>query len=426
MLRYASTFLSHSSTDAALVHAVAAELGRRGVLAWLDAHELHPGVDLSHALDQAIREQQTLTVFLSEPALRSAWVGDELRIAIERYESGGRNNLILPVYLGDPLTLVKSSPLRRSRWIHADQTRVAQLGIRVAPGATPDAADIARQIAAAVYRAIQSEQAGNVVIHLDQRGSIRRGKPLGIPPNHDKLEGVGLVFRPRPGTAGPTETIVGAEWTQLAAALSQALDDALGGRRWRDGKKLYISGAAQYGLAYLIGRHFDRASDATLYCADRNGIGFSNAGWERNGILRGGNADCVANPASGLPALPSGPMNELVLLVGREDIATWAKPYLDEVMPCIPAAWVPTPTTLDDTEELKRLIADITALLLRARGQGCTTLYLILGLPLTAVPLLAAHLLLVMPRIVLLEYRKDLATTGAALADTYAPLDFPG
>ena len=39
-LQFASTFLSHSSTDKPLVEAVAKQLSRRGILVWLDREEL--------------------------------------------------------------------------------------------------------------------------------------------------------------------------------------------------------------------------------------------------------------------------------------------------------------------------------------------------------------------------------------------------
>ena len=60
---YASTFLLHSSTDKSLVEAVARELVRRGIITWLDKHELIAGASLNKAIKTAIQRQATVTVF---------------------------------------------------------------------------------------------------------------------------------------------------------------------------------------------------------------------------------------------------------------------------------------------------------------------------------------------------------------------------
>ena len=107
---FASAFLSHSSCDKEFVGVVAEQLVQRGILAWLDEKELALG-SLSSALKQSVQKQSVLVIFLSENSVKSDWCQDEIRWAIEAQE--GIDHL-LPVYIGDPLTLVKKHRLLAS------------------------------------------------------------------------------------------------------------------------------------------------------------------------------------------------------------------------------------------------------------------------------------------------------------------------
>ncbi len=427
-MRYASTFLSHSSRDTDLVEAVAVELGRRGVLAWLDKGELHLGQDLSLRLAEAIRERATLTAFISAAALESAWVNQELVVALDKYENEGREDLIVPVYLEDSLALLRSSRVLAQRWLHPERDRVKKLGVSIPPGLSLEAASVAivDRVADAVFRGIDSAGAGNVMIHLDQRGSMRRGVPPSIPRNHVDIDGAGLIFRPRRGYGQQSETIVGDEWQSLAETMTRSLAGALGGVRWADGKTVYLSGQAQLGLAYLFGHYFNRSTHAILHCTDVATGSFSNAGWDRTDILRGGRADCEANARVGLPPLPGGPIPEAIVVVSRENRLQDALPHLASTKAGVPIAWVATPQLLEDSEGVRALIADVTALLRRlVQSHQCGKVYLLLGLPLIAVPLLAAHLVYVAPRITLLEYRRDRVEAGASADEFYSELKMP-
>lgn len=428
MIRYASTFLSHSSRDADLVAAVAAELGRRGVLAWLDRDELYAGQDLPTAISRAVQGQATLSIFLSETALRSAWVTDELTTAIDKYEAEGRHGLIKPVYLDVPLGLVRGSPVLRRRWLHPDGSRVTMLGVVADPTLPTDssAALIANDLAGSVFRALAADKARNIVIHIDQRGSSRRGPANNIPPNLEALDGVGLVFRPSAGPGAQKETIVAEEWATLAKTMTQSLSDALRQVRWPEPKQIYVSGHAQLGLAYLIGYHFDRSTNAVLHCSGKEGEVFSNLGWERSAALSGGNPHCEGNADYPLPAIPSSRLSEVVVVIGRRRVLAGALSYLTSTRPGTPVAWIRTSESEDfvDSHQVRDVVADLTAFLDRMREQGCVTAYFVLGLPFAAVPLVAAHMLYVMPRIVLLEYRGD-ASPGTTAMESYAELELP-
>lgn len=424
---FASSFLSHAWPDKLLVRAVAMELGKRGVLTWFDESEVCAGQDLPRTLEKAILDQATLSVFLSSGALASPWVEDELDIALSRDEREDQGRLILPVFLGEPLDLVKQSPQLKSRWMHSDGKRVTQYGIKIDPTAevSANAPIIAGQIADSVFHSIKASDAHKVVIYLDQRGSTRCGFPRSIPASLRGCAAAGLIVRPAAGEGAQKETIIGTGWDNLASTLVDALNRALTGVRWAEPKDIHLSGNAQLSLAYLIGHHFNRSSDAVLYCTDTRGTSFNNDGWDRTDMLRGGDPNCEANTDASLSPIPVSPFKEVVLVVGRDNVLEGARHYLNAIHSDTPIAWIRTPQVLRSSDEVKKLIADVTALAQRLKCEnGCFTAYLVLGLPFAAVPLFAAHMPYVLDRFVLLEHRGDVIGTVND-AETYAQLQMP-
>ena len=257
---FVSTFLSHSSVDSELTAEVAKQLGRRGVLAWLDANELLEMGPLDEMLKRAVQQQATLTIFLSEASLNSEWCNDELRWAIEA-QSG--TDHLLPVYLGDPLKLVRSHRLLRSRFLHADGDRVNQLGYAGEPH--PDA--IADKIATTVYQRSIHKTWSDIVIFLDQRGTgPRRGEP-DLPNNVARLEAPTLTFRPSLQPRQKQELLTGADWEDMVKHMTAALSLIPGSRS--DTRKIRILGGAQTGLFWAVGQHFDRTSRVELYSYDK-------------------------------------------------------------------------------------------------------------------------------------------------------------
>ncbi|MGB1108959.1 MAG: toll/interleukin-1 receptor domain-containing protein [Gammaproteobacteria bacterium] len=424
MIRFVSTFLAHSSADADLVEAVAQELGRRGVFAWLAKDELKIGARLSQSLSQSVTEQATLCAFLSETAIHSDWFEKELVAAMQRDPTENANSLILPVFLGDPLAMVAAKPIL-NRWLDQKGKSIDIKGIQTDAETPSDvkAARIAEQIADSVFQLQQVSKAPEILINLDQRGSTRRGLPEAVPDNHRHIVGPALLFRPRRGQSHPMETIVGDEWASLSRTISSALDNALEGRRWSSPKNIYISGRMQYSLAWLIGRHFSRKSSATLYCADVHGNRFDNEDWPRTTPLPDGNAHCESNTAiEDIPAIPRSPFNEAIIILSTEYYAKRSLRYLKEAHAEKPIAWIRTPDKLNSSDELRALAADFSALAQRLDVEnGCRHGYLILSLPVIAVTLLAAHSPYLLSRFTLLEYRGDLEPESA-IADTYAEL----
>ena len=172
---YVSTFLSHSSADHKLAKDVAEGLGHWGVLAWLDKNELLEMGSLSENLKQAVKQQTTLTIFLSKKSSQSEWCKDELRWALSEYPDDKR---LLPIYLGDPLKLVESHDLLRTRFLNPDGDRVDRLGFYYPQSPkNPDTNALVEKIALSTYKHSISSSWSDLVIFLDQRGTgPRRGQ----------------------------------------------------------------------------------------------------------------------------------------------------------------------------------------------------------------------------------------------------------
>jgi len=348
-----STFLSHSSVDSALAEAVAKRLGRRGVLTWLDTNDLLEMGPLDIVLKQAVQQQATLTIFLSEASLKSEWCKDELRWAIEAQE--GCEHL-LPVYLGDPLKLVKSHDLLRSRFLHPDGDRVNQLGsaCKQEPNSVdPDA--IAEKIAATAYKRSIPRAFSDIVIVLDQRGNgPRRGKP-DLPDNIERLNAPILTFRPNPGLRQPRELLTGTDWEDMFQTMTTALSYALGTIR-SDTRNVRVLGNAQLGLMWAIGKHFDRTTTANLFGYSTRGEVVTNKGQERHTSLAGGNPNS-AKLVDNVSSIANGNQTEVALGVGsKEKFASVVK----QSIPHIPLFWLES-GFISDSEQAMQLIADLVA-----------------------------------------------------------------
>lgn len=357
-LRLVSTFLSHSSENKPLVEAVAVSLGRRGVLTWLDREELALG-PLEVALKEAVREQATVTLFLSEAYLRSEWCLEELRWAVE---AGSGIAHLLPVYLDDPLKLVREHELLRSRFLHPDGDKVSQLGfLNPADPANPDPDAVAEKIADAAYRRSIPAAWSEVAIILDQRGDgPRRGLPP-LPENVMNLEIPALTFRPSPLPRQQRETLAGREWSEVAGTMTSSLATALGVVRG-DPRKVRVLGAAQTGLWWAVGSHFNRTTSADLYGYDRTGLAFTNKGQDRLTPLQGGDphrAKPLSDSARNLP--PDQPR----VALGVGPAAVYAE-AVRKASAETPLFWIES-GRIDDSQQAMALVADLVASLARLR-----------------------------------------------------------
>ena len=419
----ASTFLSHSSVDKELVEAVARELGKRGIISWLDKKELSPGVSLRESLENAIREQVTVTLFLSEEAVKSPWVKEELKVALELDENGERKDSIIPLYLGNPLELINMSDVLRSKWLHADGDRVDRLGVIVKTGkdSSASAKEISEGIARQIYKTLGISRKQELVICIDQRGEgTRRGIPKDIPQNIDKLEAPALVFRPDLGDRTQGDTLPILEWEDMSQTMKWALSEALEGVRWADPKKIRILGASQLGFPFVLGQYFNRSTSAHLFCTNPDGIVFNNQDQRRDCPPEGGNKNCEEPSIS---AIPKGKhLDAISLLLSGDYLLPKVQRYLAAVEDSPPLVWVKS-ERFTDNQQVMDYVSNVVALLKRfSEEHGVRTVNLYCGLPFHVLPLLAANLLNVIDNVIFMEYRKDLQNTGAKDEDMYIAL----
>lgn len=256
----AKVFLSHHSDDKPLVEAVATALGLRGIIPWLDIHQLVIGTSLHEQLHTAIEEQIAVALFLSAKAVDSYWVQQELRhaLALEAHQASNKD-WILPIYLGEPRTLVQSCTLLANAWWDADGNTVNRLGIQVEPPTYRNRAMVAENIADRLARAIYTllarprKGADNSTVNLviDQRGRGWRRGADALPTRVGLEDAPTLVFRPDMGERNCADTLVGSAWEDFRNLLRISLSTALPPPGTL--KKVRIFGDFQFGYRLLPG-----------------------------------------------------------------------------------------------------------------------------------------------------------------------------
>jgi len=351
---FVSTFLSHSSTDKTLVETVAERLSRRGVLAWLDKNELAMGA-LDAALKQAVQRQTTITIFLSKASLASSWCRDELLWAIEAQEDCEH---LLPVYLGNPLELVRAHDLLRTRFLHPDGDRVNQNGFFCNSDPTnpnPDA--IAEEIAKTVYQRSIPKLWSEIAIVLDQRGNgQRRGEPS-LPANFANLQLPILTFRPDLGLRQQGEVLTGKDWKDMVQTMISSLACSLGTMRG-DLRKVRVLGEAQTGLVWALGMYFNRTTDVDLYGYGRDNLPITNRGQVRLTPLEGGDPHRAE-------LLNESNTNQLKVALGVGSKEKYAQAVKNAV-PDISLFWIES-GSISDSDQAMKLVADIVASVLYLR-----------------------------------------------------------
>jgi hypothetical protein len=116
-IQHYSCFISYSSRDDAFVHRLHADLQDKGVRCWFAPHDMKIGAKILDTLDEAIRLRDKVLLVLSEGAIASDWVEDEVTKAFE--EERQRDGVVLfPVRVDDAVFDTKkawAAKLRRNR-----------------------------------------------------------------------------------------------------------------------------------------------------------------------------------------------------------------------------------------------------------------------------------------------------------------------
>jgi DNA-binding MarR family transcriptional regulator len=91
-------FVCHAHADRAKAESVATALREQGVDAWLDKWEIQPGDSLIQKIfEEGLRDCKVFLIMLSNASVQSAWVREELDIAIIRRIEGATR--VIPVLL---------------------------------------------------------------------------------------------------------------------------------------------------------------------------------------------------------------------------------------------------------------------------------------------------------------------------------------
>ncbi len=99
-LQFYSCFISYSSKDHDFAERLHADLQNRGVRCWFAPHDLPIGAKILDGIDEAIRLREKVVLILSEGAISSDWVEDEVTMAFE--EERRRKEIVLfPIRLDE-------------------------------------------------------------------------------------------------------------------------------------------------------------------------------------------------------------------------------------------------------------------------------------------------------------------------------------
>jgi len=98
--QFYSCFISYSSKDQDFAERLHADLQDRGVRCWFAPHDLPIGAKILDGIDEAIRLREKVILILSEGAIASDWVEDEVTLAFEE-ERRRKEVVLFPIKLDE-------------------------------------------------------------------------------------------------------------------------------------------------------------------------------------------------------------------------------------------------------------------------------------------------------------------------------------
>lgn len=98
---YYSCILSYASEDQAFAQQLYTDLQSKGVPCWFAPQDLKAGDKLRESIYEAIQRQDKLLLVLSEHAIGSAWVEEEVEAALDREHQHPGTFLLFPIRLDD-------------------------------------------------------------------------------------------------------------------------------------------------------------------------------------------------------------------------------------------------------------------------------------------------------------------------------------
>ncbi|HEY0753873.1 MAG TPA: toll/interleukin-1 receptor domain-containing protein [Ktedonobacteraceae bacterium] len=103
LVAYHSCVLSYASADVDFVRKLYADLQARGVVCWFAEHDLKQGDRVRAEIYQAIFRQRKLLLVLSQHAIESLWVEEEVEVALDREHQQQGTSLLFPLRLDDTI-----------------------------------------------------------------------------------------------------------------------------------------------------------------------------------------------------------------------------------------------------------------------------------------------------------------------------------
>jgi hypothetical protein len=98
---YHSCILSYATEDQGFAEKLHTDLTNQGVSCWFAPHDLKTGDKLRDKVYEAIRRQDKLLIVLSEHAIGSTWVEEEVDTALDREHQQKGTYLLFPIRLDD-------------------------------------------------------------------------------------------------------------------------------------------------------------------------------------------------------------------------------------------------------------------------------------------------------------------------------------
>ncbi len=118
-IEYYTCFISYSSRDQDFAERLYSDLQNHGVRCWFAPENMKIGDKIRPRIDEAIHLQDKLLLLLSDHAIASAWVEDEVEAAMEK-ENQQQREVLFPVRLDESVmqtTQPWAAKLRRMRHI---------------------------------------------------------------------------------------------------------------------------------------------------------------------------------------------------------------------------------------------------------------------------------------------------------------------
>jgi uncharacterized protein YjbI with pentapeptide repeats len=105
-----SCFISYSAKDDDFAKRIHADLQNNGVRCWFAPHDLPIGEKILDAVDQAIRSRDKVLLILSKNAIKSDWVEDEVKKALEEEKTRRpKQTVLFPIRLDDAVMKTKEA-----------------------------------------------------------------------------------------------------------------------------------------------------------------------------------------------------------------------------------------------------------------------------------------------------------------------------